>query len=148
MLAWATQAVSVCHVQPTNPYQHLNSLITYAKQRWGASMFYVDSNDAVNDAPVFAQLQSTHPDILLIPEHETLAHYPVSAPFHDARVDPARTPPNVRNVYPGAFSCINYYNIPTWNAESSQYIPGDILFFRGWYDDDFNDLVYAKVFGS
>jgi hypothetical protein len=118
--------------------------INYAKQRWGATLFYVDSNGEPNNpmAPeVFARVAAAEPDVLLIPEHETLAYYGSTAPYRELRLGWASSPPLVREVYPDAFTVINIAdgNMDASQAQLAQAVAhGDILLFRGWYQDPNN----------
>jgi hypothetical protein len=57
----------------------------YAHDRWGATLFYIDStvepNGAVLDAGIFQQAAAALPDSLLIPEETTPKDYAYTAPF-------------------------------------------------------------------
>jgi hypothetical protein len=128
--------------------QQLEMKIRFARLRWGATLFYIDSN-AASGGPlsflVMRNLAAEFPDILLIPEHSTLGYYSACAPYRQLNMlSPDNiTPPVVRRTYPGAdgrspcFSVIN----PTIESISSSWPQlvrevraGDILFFRAWYD--------------
>ncbi|MBV9491477.1 MAG: hypothetical protein JO069_17405, partial [Verrucomicrobia bacterium] len=55
-------------------FNSLDQRITYAQQRWGCTLFYVDSNGDINhpyDVSIFKRLMEKHPDCLLIPEAQT-----------------------------------------------------------------------------
>src|ERR1700738_1971543 len=81
----------------------------YAHDRWGATLFYVDSNvesnGAVLDASIFQQVAAALPDSLVSPEESTPKYYAYTAPFRsfifhgDLGTDPA-----VYAYYPKAFS--------------------------------------------
>ena len=81
----------------------------YAHDRWGATLFYIDStveaDGTILDAGLFQQAAAALPDSLLIPEESTPRHYAYSAPFQtflfhrDLGADPT-----VYNYYPKAFS--------------------------------------------
>ena len=62
--------------------------ISYAKQRWGAKLFYTDSN-GLPSSPISALLMRRvfleHPDILLMAEHQSPLYYSFGAPFEDIR---------------------------------------------------------------
>ncbi|HUU21219.1 MAG TPA: hypothetical protein VM389_01665, partial [Phycisphaerae bacterium] len=80
-----------------SPLARLDAKISYAKKRWGCTLFYVDTNsfwrprDRSKDegawetrmfpAEVFAELCKRHPDVLIIPEHENLQYYGSTAPL-------------------------------------------------------------------
>lgn len=118
--------------------------INYAKQRWGATLFYVDSNGAPNNPmppEIFARVAAAEPDVLLIPEHETLGYYGSTAPYHELRLGWASSSPLVRELYPDAFSVINIAdgNIDANREQLTEAVAhGDVLLFRGWYPDPNN----------
>ena len=85
--------------------------IKYAHDRWGATLFYIDStvesNGAVLDAGIFQQVAAAFPDSLLIPEESTPKYYAYTAPFKSF-IDLAAvgTDPSVLSFYPHAFSAV------------------------------------------
>ncbi len=129
-------------------WQHeLEAKIRFARQRWGATLFYIDSNGAggVMSFLVMRNLAAEFPDVLLIPEHSTLGYYGACSPYRQLDMLSADniTPPVVRRTYPGpdghspCFSVIN----PTaagitrcWPQLVEELRDGDILFFHAWYD--------------
>ena len=83
----------------------------YAHDRWGTTLFYVDSTvdptGAVLPAAYFKQLQAAFPDSLFIPEETTPLHYAYSAPFKSfLDLAAAGTDPNILSFYPHAFSAV------------------------------------------
>ena len=83
--------------------------IRYAHDRWGATLFYIDStvesNAATLDPGIFQQVAATFPDSLLIPEESTPKHYAYTAPFMSFIFHgDLGTPLDVHNYYPKAFS--------------------------------------------
>lgn len=137
-----------------DPTQLLLEKISYAKNRWGASLFYIDSNGDPSlpiPARIIAALHAAHPDVLLIPEHEDMLHYTFSTPYNELRGGVASTPAAVRAAYPTAFSMINTADGPIqdrFNDLVAAVTQGDILLFRGWYPDpQHEDLrrVYATA---
>jgi hypothetical protein len=87
----------------------LISKMEYAHNRWGATMFYVDSNVDVNGgtlpASIFKQVAEALPDSLIMPEHSDALYYAYTAPllsfiFHQD----LGTPTSVYALYPKAFS--------------------------------------------
>jgi hypothetical protein len=119
-------------------------------------MFYVDSNvlfDFVNfrpdqgdayelmDAMMFKRLSEAHPDVLLIPEHENVLYFAYTAPHRELRQTYASTPTWASRVYPQAFSVISVCDGPIDERRADLVAAvrrGDILIFRGWFDDVFN----------
>ena len=91
--------------------QELMRKIKYAHDRWGATLFYVDStvekNGAVVDADIFKKAAAAFPDCLLIPEESNARYYAYTAPFRDFLFHGITgTDAGVRAAYPGAFSAI------------------------------------------
>ncbi|MDE1175578.1 MAG: hypothetical protein PW789_03130 [Edaphobacter sp.] len=85
--------------------------IQFAHDRWGATLFYLDStvepDGAVLDAEIFQQVAARFPDSLLIPEESTPKYYAYTAPFLSYIFHGATgTNPEIRNYYRSAFSAI------------------------------------------
>jgi hypothetical protein len=130
-------------------WQHqLEMKIAFARRRWGATLFYIDSNAATGGPVSFLvmrNLAAEFPDVLLIPEFSTLGYYSACAPYRQLNMLSAVniTPPAVRRTYPGAdgrspcFSVINptlESMLRSWPELVADVRAGDVLFFRGWYD--------------
>lgn len=130
-------------------WQHqLEAKIQFARQRWGATLFYIDSNAGAGGAMsalIMRNLAAEFPDVLLIPEHSNLGYFSACAPYRQLDMLSPREimPPLVRRTYVGAdgrspcFSVIN----PTlqsmsraWPQLVQEVRNGDILFFHAWYD--------------
>ena len=129
----------------------MKAKIEAAKKRWGCTLFYVDSNiedDArgrvVHAAQIYRNLAKAFPDILLIPEHEYARHYAYTAPYNEVRGKHFSTPQDIRELYPEAFSVLYVADGPVEEnkaALTEAVKRGDILLFRGWYDDPLNEKV-------
>ncbi len=88
--------------------------IKYAHDRWGATLFYIDSsvdgNGAALDASIFEKVAAAVPDSLLMPEEAPFKGYAYTAPFltflfhGDLGTNAA-----IYNAYPNAFS-VNLIN--------------------------------------
>ena len=123
--------------------QILRERIAYAKQRWGCTLFYVDSTATVYGSinpDAFKALADAYPDVLLIPENESMRYFAYSAPlnsyFHHKI---ASTPVGARLVYPKAFSVLMASDgdrPEDHDALVSAVRRGDILLFNGWYMSD------------
>ncbi len=90
----------------------LRTKITYARNRWGVKLFYIDSTVYNSNGPSYTylitqQLQREFPDTLLIPENETWPDYSASAPYNQSDMGTFDTNQEIRNLYPGAFGVIN-----------------------------------------
>lgn len=144
--------------------ERMDRKIQYAKDRWGCRIFYIDTNGAVRmnrelgkvdwfllSADIYRRLMERHPDILIIPELQQgthgrphLAYWGTSAPYGELDLGSTGTPGFVRNTYPEAFSIVN---ITDGNIEANREAliesvrTGDILLFRGWFNDAKNVFV-------
>jgi hypothetical protein len=83
--------------------------LKYAHDRWGATLFYIDSSVDANggalDPAIIQQAAAAVPDSLLIPEESTLRDYAYAAPFQTFIFHrDLGTPTDVYNFYPNAFS--------------------------------------------
>ena len=145
----------VNQLEVRDPFANLDAKITYTKQRWGCTLFYVDSNGDPNapvDSLMFRRLAVKHPDVLLIPEHENVGYFSCTAPLHAFGAHGvASTPASVRPVYPQAFSCV-YIADGKIDQRRNDLVDavrhGDILLYRGWFDDPDNKKVksiYAEA---
>ncbi len=138
-------------VRSIDPVQVLNRKIAYARKRWGATLFYIDSNgdQAIPLAfAVISQVADANPDVLLIPEHKTAGYYSKTAPYSELRKGAAATPPLVRDLYPGAFSIINVSDGLTGQNRDqlkSAVDAGDVLMFRAWFDDPGNRAIRPLI---
>ena len=127
-----------------NPGELLTQKIAWAKQHWGATLFYIDSNGEPSrplNADILQRIASAFPDILLVPEHKNVRYYAFSAPYFSLAHGIASTPGPVKAVYGNAFSLIN-----TADGQISKHRDdliaaakqGDVLMYRSWYDDPAN----------
>jgi hypothetical protein len=123
--------------------QILRERIAYAKQRWGCTLFYVDSTATISGAlnpDVFKALADAYPDILLIPENESMRYFAYSGPLNSYQHHKiTSTPVGARLAYPEAFSVLmtaegdrSEDHAALLNAVRH----GDILLFNGWYMND------------
>ena len=123
--------------------QILRERIAYAKQRWGCTLFYVDST-ATAGRPfypdVFQAVAQAHPDVLLIPENESMRYFAYSAPLNSyVHHKISSTPAGARMVYPKAFSVLmapDGDRPEDHDALVTAVRDGDILLFNGWYNGD------------
>ena len=126
----------------------------YAHDRWGATLFYLDStveaDGAVLEASLFQQAAKALPDSLLIPEETTAKHFAYTAPFRTFLFHgDLGTDASVYSYYPKAFSA-NLINdvdpnrlqtaLPALAAAVSK---GDVLMVHADYWHPNNDTVLA-----
>jgi hypothetical protein len=136
--------------ESADPAAVLSSKVAYARERWGCTLFYVDSNgegpSLPYDAAVFRRVAREHPDVLLMPEHETAAYYAVTAPYNELRMGVPGTPDPVRRVFPRGFGVLQvgdgdlakYHDVLVRQVRA-----GDILMSRTWWPAPENDAVRA-----
>ena len=144
------------------PVERLDAIITYCKERWGATLFYIDTNHfkrsrekrgpnaaggydilhnwgaALMSAQQWEELNRRHPDCLLIPEHEYTQYWTATAPYRQPPHD-GPTPGLVSAIYPEAFSCISMGQDGQTLIEKAtdDYVRaierGDLLMPQGWF---------------
>ena len=118
----------------------LRDKIAYAKHRWGCTLFYVDST-ATSGRPfypdVFKSVAQAFPDVLLIPENESMRYFAYSAPLNSYQHHKiTSTPVGARLVYPKSFSVLMAADGDHPEDHTSLLNGvrnGDILLFNGWY---------------
>jgi hypothetical protein len=122
----------------------LKDKLAYAKKRWGCTLFYIDSTVAVTanslDPDVFKAVADAYPDVLLIPENESMRYFAYSAPLNSyAHHKITSTPVGARIVYPKAFSVLLVSDgdrPDDHDALVAAVRNGDILVFNGWYNHE------------
>jgi hypothetical protein len=125
--------------------QVLKDKLAYAKKRWGCTLFYIDSTVVVTgeslDPDVFKTVADAYPDVLLIPENESMRYFAYSAPLNSyMHHKVTSTPVGARMVYPKAFSALLTsdagYRPEDHDALLTAVRNGDILLFNGWFFND------------
>jgi hypothetical protein len=134
--------------------QILRERIAYAKRRWGCTLFYVDSTATAYGAlkpDVFKAVADAYPDVLLIPENESMRDFAYSAPLNSyVHHKITSTPVGARLVYPNAFSVLmapEGDRPEDHDALESAVRRGDILLFNGWYMNDGAEKI-KKIYGE
>ena len=128
----------------------LKNKLAYARKRWGCTLFYIDSTVVLTgealDADVFKAVADAYPDVLLIPENESMRYFAYSAPLNSyAHHKITATPVGVRMVYPKAFSVLlasDGDRPDDHDALVAAVRDGDILIFNGWANHE--ELVKSK----
>jgi phage FluMu protein Com len=136
-----------------NLKQSLLQKIDYARTRWGATLFYVDSNGGVrrpDEAWQLRSLAAERPDILLIPEHHYLPYWSFSAPYESLHKGGAdATAKWARKLYPGAFQVLDVSDGNSdWATFTAARTRGDILMFRAWHDSPDCQILEALANGK
>ncbi len=98
------------------------------------------------ESHVWRDILRRHPDVLLIPELPTWApaEWAYTASYLQPPYTPAATPAYLRELLPGSFSVCQSVNLSPadWSKRRAEMLDGvrhgDSMFFRGWFDDDYN----------
>jgi len=115
---------------------------SYAYNRWGATLFYVDSNGwygAGQYAPqIWQQIQAAVPNALFIPEHSNAVQFPYISAFNDAGKFGAYNSAEANDLipYPNAF-IVSFNNGNTMNHQAeiaAGICHGDIYGLSGWWN--------------
>jgi len=122
--------------------QVLKEKIADAKNRWGCTLFYVDSTATAGrslEPDVFKKVADAYPDVLLIPENESMRYFAYSAPLNSyVHHKITSTPVGARTVYPKAFSVLmaSDGDRPEDHAALIDSVRrGDILLFNCLYNE-------------
>jgi hypothetical protein len=122
--------------QVINLKRSLLDKIDYARARWGATIFYIDSNSGIRRPDEVWQLRrlaEQRPDILLIPEHHYQSYRAFSAPYVSLRKgDSTATARRARKLFPGSFEVLDIGDVPNDRIIAAR-LQGDILLFRAWF---------------
>ena len=125
--------------------QVLKDKLAYAKKRWGCTLFYIDSTVVATgeslDPDVFKAVADAYPDVLLIPENESMRYFAYSAPLNSyMHHKVTSTPVGARMVYPKAFSVLLTSDQGDRPEDHDALVAavrsGDILIFNGWYNNE------------
>jgi hypothetical protein len=140
----------------------LDAKLTYAKNRWHCTIFYVDSNGdggehigekqhgGIYPASIYRELYRRHPDCLICPEQyynngekgPNDSYSLLTAPYQELRIsspsvgDVADYPPDTRRQFPGAFMLIliSDGNVRGRMTDLVAGVrAGNILLFRSWF---------------
>ena len=119
----------------------LTNKMQYAINRWGASIFYIDSFGAIdNYGPQVLQaltnITQAYPNVLVIPEMGGSVWtnlFSASAPYLQPQYTGYLLPTNILAVYPLAFGviCVNDYNDLPSMVRSAK--AGNIMLANSWF---------------
>jgi hypothetical protein len=112
--------------------------IDYARSRWGATLFYIDSNGGPRWPTEVVRLRRVaqrRPDVLLIPEHHDALYYGFSAPYGSMQQGVGPTARAIRVLWPNAFQVLA---VPDSRRDDgaigAAYRNGDVVLFPAWFD--------------
>jgi hypothetical protein len=125
----------------------MDAKLQYARQRWGCTLFYIDTNvttDNYHDAAIYEELLRRYPDVLIMPEFSKSQYYAATAPYGELDLGKVSTPTSALRIYPQAFGVINPMDgsIDSNRTALVQSVRrGDILLFHGWWNNSKNTKV-------
>ncbi|MER3433516.1 MAG: hypothetical protein C4288_08800 [Leptolyngbya sp. ERB_1_1] len=139
----------------------ISEKIAYARKRWGATLFYLDSNNE-KWVDVIAQVQQKFPDVLLIPEHtnKNPAYFDFSAPLERVDYWKYDLKQQHRQQHPNGFKAIlirdpkyfeQKYKVSLYDYLLPKVQAGDLLMVNVWYPDKrFEEVrkLYRTVYGD
>jgi hypothetical protein len=145
--------------------ERLSDSIAYCKKRWGCTLFFVGLNRTQQpfgenekmrwfllETATWKKVKQDHPDVLILPELQSeeqtfhAAAWAYCSRYMELRKNETGTPSYVHDRVPGAFSVINVGDADmdaNRAALKAAVANGDILLFRGWFDDGNNAKVKA-----
>lgn len=132
-----------------DPYSVLQSKVQYATQRWGATLFYVDTtvDDKGNITPasVFQNLIQEFPGVVIAPEWKSPQHYAYTYPWLDSQLGYYGPDPFTMNLYPDAAGMVrvpdDQHIAAMQNTLINAVSAGNTLLFDGWFRHPGNDVV-------
>jgi hypothetical protein len=162
-LVASSSGVPLYHVWSDDPDTVAKSLedrIEYVRRRWGCTLFYIDANGDMSwptGVSAFRTLARRHPDILLVPEHGTIAYYGWTAPYCFVGRKRECGSVQARWTYPRAFNVIAMNLVsppregPLWQELVARVKEGDVLMFQSHFNSPENGAVldiYRQAWGS
>jgi len=142
------------HVEVKDPVKLISDKMTYAKKRWGCTLFYLDTNVFTADfltpeqkkemkvpwvmpVAMIEQLHKAHPDVLIIPEWSGRQYELYSAPYSSINLNQRGSDREIRSYRPESFQVVSIDAKSleeNWDAYLETVGGGDILLFHGWYE--------------
>ena len=144
----------VTHRDVKDPARLLIDKISYAKNRWGCLIFYLDSNVVdkmwlspdeaarVRSVPwllpagMIEAVVKAHPDILLIPEWSDSSYAPHSAPYASVNLGQRGSHASLRRWRPESFQVVSLNSDAieqNWDVYRDNIAGGDIPLVNAWY---------------
>jgi hypothetical protein len=142
--------ISLPYFQPPggDPQEIMINKMKYAKERWGCTIFYVDSNAPPGrwaySSDVHEAVLEEVPGILVLPEQEFPRYYRSMAPYGEIDMNVWFVTTQATEVYPEAFGAINVMDGKLYEhllIEST--LRGNVFIARGWFNDKRTRDLYA-----
>ena len=152
-----------------DPVATMSEKIKVAQQRWGCTIFYLDSNvfgdglltpeqkKEMRGIPwimplgMFEKLAGLHPDCLISPEWAEPDHCRFGAPYSSPNLGQGGTDPLIRRLWPKAFRLVAVSQglmEKRWEQYADSVAAGDVLLFQPWWDpaeNTFVQLLYREA---
>jgi hypothetical protein len=133
-----------------NPEAVMASKVAYTRNRWGATLFYVDKDltyggTFITPSQVFEDIMLQYPGTLFFPEWAGVRHFAYTYPFLDTFNGVFEPSARALYVYPQAAGLVRVPDDQNIQAAVPQLIQsvsnGNILLFDGWFQHSGNDTV-------
>ncbi len=141
--------------------ERMSRKIAYAREQYGATLFYIDTNGLTRgtgksqqmswtllDSHIWRGIHERHPDVLLIPEFmRAVGQMAYTTVYLQPPYSSPITPDYVQRVFPDAFGVSYTVNLDVtdWYDRRDTFLrgvlQGDSFFFRGWFGDHYNDRI-------
>jgi hypothetical protein len=130
-------------------YEEMRKKVQYGYQRWGATLYYVDSTlgyyGNLTPGEAFEKLRAEYPMCKIFPEWKGTRHYASTWPWTDTQLGYCLPPNQTVWTYPNAAGLIRVppdEQIDSWEPALTDAVrKGNILLFDGWYPHHANDVV-------
>ena len=155
------------HQQVDDAIADMSDRIAYAKERWGSTIYYMDTNVTwpIDTRPIeedltrgmwqgnatliptdrMVELAKQHPDTLIFPEFPRFGYYSAVGIYGETKTGGrVRTPADVRAIYPDAMTVWKLGDVDfqiEWEGLLAGALDGDVQVFRAWFNDWANDFV-------
>jgi hypothetical protein len=145
----------------------LSNKIKYARERWGATLFYVDTNylshptdrsveggawkKLVVGVELMNEVRRRNPGVLIMAEIPYFEYYGHGAPFVHPPGWGNATGMDVRAAYPEAAGTIDFKSREIWSENLDHYVRavenGDMVWVNAWYTGDKKmlDALYGRA---
>ncbi len=123
---------------PSDRAALLIDMISYCKNRWGSTLYYIDSSVTSDGGAlkgeIYKRVQAAHPDVLLMPENQCADAYAYTAPVDSGSAHYVfKTPKNIKLIWRGAFTGILAPFVASYSNQYAMGVSqGDIPFFYEW----------------
>jgi HEAT repeat protein len=139
------------HRYVADPVKLLDEKITYAQQRWGCTIFYLDSNVQGDDwdvkrtdqrvpfvlpMSILEEVHRRHPDVLIIPEWGLDDYYRICMPYRSPNLRQVGTSSIIHDTYPQAGSAIAIRADlveERWDEHVNDLVHNSLLLVPAWY---------------